>query len=91
MLCIDFFFFFSKIELRRYKTMLNAIITAITTVITGVISWITSAFSGLVSVFWDSTNSALTEVGILLIIGFGVSLVLMVLGRLFGLFRNAGR
>jgi len=71
--------------------MLEAIITAINTIITGATSWIVSAFTSLVGLFWDTTNSALTEVGTILLIGFGVTIVLMVLGMFFGLFKNMGR
>lgn len=75
--------------------MLAEILSTISTVVTGAAGWLVAAFKAIVGVFWDSTANngagAMTEIGILAIVGFGVALVLIVLNRVFGLFRGFGR
>ena len=53
--------------------MVSAIFTAIGNAMTSFVGILGNGFSGLVSLFWDGT--ALTEVGILLLISAGVSLI----------------
>ncbi len=68
--------------------MINAIITAVSEVITGVITWLTSAFSGVLALVWDSsgTTPKITDLGLLMLIGFGVTLVFFAVRKVFGLF-----
>lgn len=68
--------------------MISAFIEAVSSVITGVISWITAAFSGVIDLVWDSTATTphITTLGLLLLIGFGVSIVFFAMKRVLGLF-----
>ena len=68
--------------------MITAIFTTITEVVTGFAGALATAFESIMSIVWSGTG--LTTFGILLLIGFGVSLVYYAVRKVFDLVSIGG-
>lgn len=66
---------------------MSAILQAIGDVISSVITWITSSMTSVVGLFYDATNG-FTFIGVLLLVGFGLSLVWVLINFIRGLVRR---
>lgn len=63
------------------------ILQAIGEVIEEVITWITTSMTNVVGLFYDSTNG-FTFLGVLLLVGFGLSFVWVLINFIRGLVRR---
>lgn len=69
---------------------MSAILQAIGDVITQVMTWITSTMQSVVSLFYDTsgTTPSFTFLGVLLLVGFGLSFVWVLINFIRGLVRR---
>ena len=56
-------------------------VSAITGVWTSVLTWITDSMGSIQAVFYDSTNSALTFLGVLAVIGVAIGICLLIFNK----------
>lgn len=65
-------------------------IEAITTVWTDVMTWIVSSISSVQSVFYNSTDSSLTFLGVLAVISVAIGIAFLVIGVIQNFLRLRG-
>lgn len=56
------------------------IITAITDVFSAIGEWLVSAVNDLIPMFWNATDNSLTLLGILALMGLGLSVIFLLIG-----------
>lgn len=56
-------------------------ITQFTNVWTAILTWITTSMSSVQAVFYDSTNSTLTFLGVLAIVGVAIGICLLIINK----------
>jgi len=70
--------------------MISEFFTTMGDVATGLLGNLTTAATGIVPIFWDTTNSKFTVIGLLMIIGVGGSIVWFVFRLIRGLINRGG-
>lgn len=71
--------------------MIAAIFEAVSDAVVGFVGVLGDVLSGVVALFWDTTTSALTMPGVLLLIGLASGLVFGGIALIRGLISRAGR
>lgn len=71
--------------------MIAAIFEAVSQAVVGFVDVLGDVLSGVVGLFWDSTASAMTMPGVLLLIGLASGLVFGGIALIRGLISRAGR
>lgn len=59
--------------------MANSLLTAIFAVFTAVGDWIMTQLSDLPSIFWNTTDSSLTFLGVLAVVSLGISIIFLMI------------
>ncbi len=70
--------------------MIASVFTGLGSVVTAFTTVIVSLFEGLIDIFYDSTATALTDVGNLVLCAFGISLVFFAFRFIFRLIHLRG-
>lgn len=71
--------------------MISAIFESVSDAVVGFVGVLGDVLSGVVALFWDSTTSALTMPGVLLLIGLASGLVFGGIALIRGLISRSGR
>lgn len=56
------------------------IVNAILSIFSGIGDWITTSLNDLMAIFWNSSTSELTFLGVLAVCGLGFSVIFMIVG-----------
>lgn len=59
--------------------MANTLLTAIFAVFTAVGNWIMEQLAALPSIFWNADDNSLTFLGVLAIVGLGISVIFLMI------------
>ena len=69
---------------------MTSVITAILAVFSAIGSWIVQAVQDMIPIFWNSSDSSLTLIGVLSVAGLGLSVIFLVVGLIQRFFHFAG-
>lgn len=69
---------------------MTSVLTAILAVFSAIGTWIVGAVEDMIPIFWNSTDSSLTLIGVLAVSGLGISVIFLVVGLIQRFFHFAG-
>ena len=69
---------------------MTSVLTAILAVFSSIGTWIVGAVQDMIPIFWNSTDSSLTLIGVLSVAGLGLSVIFLVVGLIQRFFHFAG-
>lgn len=69
---------------------MTSVLTAILSVFSAIGTWIVGAVEDMIPIFWNSTDSSLTLIGVLAVAGLGLSVIFLVVGLIQKFFHFAG-
>lgn len=69
---------------------MTSVLTSILAVFSAIGTWIVGAVEDMIPIFWNSTDSSLTLIGVLSVAGLGLSVIFLVVGLIQRFFHFAG-